>query len=136
MLSSSATDSTQGVTLTSICSLDNLQDFKLDPPRTTAVKKQTASVLISSFLPDSSADAPVLYMVDSVQLLQQSEVEGVKVALKHLLFLTVLARHMSSRKTTSPLPTNEESPAKTFRMSVGLWRTSYGSLSAGFLPYW
>ena len=51
-------------------------------------------------------------MVDSVQLLQQSEVEVVKVALKRLLFLTVLAGHMASRKRTSPFPTNEESPAK------------------------
>ncbi len=47
-----------------------------------------------------------------VQLLQQTEVELVKGALKRLLFLTLLAGHMASRRRTLPFPTNEESPAK------------------------
>ena len=98
--------------LTSFCSLNNLQDFKLDPPRTRADKKQAALVLISAVLQAGSAEQPASYMVDSVQLLQQSEVEFVKVSLKRLLFLTVLAGHMASRKRTLPFPTNEESPAK------------------------
>ena len=36
-------------------------------------------------------------MVDSVQLLQQSEVDTVKSCLKRLLDLTTLAGHMASR---------------------------------------
>ena len=35
------------VQLTSFCSLENLQDFKLDPPRTQAKRKQAALVPIS-----------------------------------------------------------------------------------------
>ena len=38
----------QAVQLISFCSLDNLQGFKLDPPRTQAIKKQATLVLISS----------------------------------------------------------------------------------------
>ena len=48
-------DDARGVQLTSCCTLENLQDFKLDPPRTQASKKQAALVLISSILQESSA---------------------------------------------------------------------------------
>jgi hypothetical protein len=101
------------VQLSSFCLLDNLQDFKLDPPRTSANKKQAALVLISSVLQMSSAGQPVSFMVDSVQLLQPAEVDAVKNCLKRLLFLTSLAGHMASRKrSASMLATFEESPSK------------------------
>ena len=101
------------VQLTSFCSLENLQDFKLDPPRTQAKKKQAALVLISSVLQINSAGQPVSFMVDSVQLLQPSEVDTVKSCLKRMLYLTTLAGHMTSRKRTAPASlTHEESPAK------------------------
>ena len=101
----------RGVQLISFCTLENLQDFKLDPPRTQASKKQTALVLISSILQESSAGQPASFMVDSVQLLQHTEVDAVKVCLKRMLFLTTLAGHMSSRKrATSEPTTNPKSP--------------------------
>ena len=101
------------VQLSSFCLLDNLQDFKLDPPRTSANKKQAALVLISSVLQMSSAGQPVSFMVDSVQLLQPAEVDAVKNCLKRLLFLTSLAGHMASRKRSASMPaTFEESPSK------------------------
>ena len=104
---------TSGVQLTSFCTLENLQDFKLDPPRTQASKKQAALMLISSILQASSAEQPASFMVDSVQLLQQTEVDAVKRCLKRMLFLTALAGHMSSRKRAASHPTtNEESPGK------------------------
>ena len=102
-----------GVQLTSFCSLENLQDFKLDPPRTQATKKQAALVLISSVLQANSAGQPSSFMIDSVQLLQPSEVDAVKSCLKRMLYLTTLAGHMASRKRTAPASlTHEESPAK------------------------
>ena len=107
----SDTVATQGVQLTSCCTLQNLQDFKLDPPHTSPSKKQAALVLISSVLQAGSAEQPASYMVDSVQLLQPAEVDNVKAALKRLLFLTTLAGHTSSRKRKL-FPTSEESPAK------------------------
>ena len=58
-------------------------------------------------------------MVDSVQLLQQTEVDAVKGCLKRMLFLTTLAGHMSSRKRSASEPTtNEESPAKAAKCRV------------------
>ena len=107
------TDDARGVQLTSFCTLENLQDFKLDPPRTSANKKQAALVLISSVLQISSAAQPASFMVDSVQLLQPAEVVDVKICLRRMLFLTTLAGHMSSRKRSASVPaTLEESPTK------------------------
>ena len=109
----------RGVQLTSFCTLENLQDFKLDPPRTQANKKQAALVLISSVLQASSAEQPASFMVDSVQLLQPTEVDAVKGCLKRMLFLTTLAGHMSSRKRAASEPTtNQESPAKAAKCRV------------------
>jgi hypothetical protein len=109
----------RGVQLASFCTLENLQDFKLDPPRTQHSKKQAALVLISSVLQSSNAEQPASFMVDSVQLLQQTEVDAVKICLKRMLFLTTLAGHMSSRKRAASEPTkNEESPAKAAKCRV------------------
>ena len=107
------TSEAHSVQLTSFCTLENLQDFKLDPPRTRTNKKQAAIVLISSVLQVSSAEQPACFMVDSVQLLQPDGVEAVKVSLKRLIYLIALAGHMSSRKRTASGPLkHEESPAK------------------------
>ena len=52
-------------------------------------------------------------MMDSAQLLHQTEVNEMKVCLKRLLYRAVLAGHMSSRKrAASEHTTQEESPAK------------------------
>ena len=101
------------VQLTSFCLLANLQDFKLDPPRSIANKKQTALVLISSVLQVIGAGQPGSFMVDSVQLLQPAEVDAVKDCLKRLVFFTSLAAHMASRKRNASMSsTVEESPTK------------------------
>jgi hypothetical protein len=93
--------------------LANLQDFKLDPPRSIANKKQAALVLISAVLQVAGAGQPGSFMVDSVQLLQPAEVDAVKDCLKRLLFLTSLAGHMASRKRNASMSsTIEESPTK------------------------
>ena len=104
------------VQLTSFCTKENLQDFKMDPPRTHTIKKQAAIVVISSILAEASAEQPASFMVDSVQLLQPTEVNEVKICLKRMLFLTTFAGHMSSRKreAVGP-PTQEESPTKAGR---------------------
>ena len=101
------------VQLTSFCLLANLQDFKLNPPRSSANKKQAALVLISSVLQVSGAGQPGSFMVDSVQLLQPAEIDAVKDCLKRLVFFTSLAAHMASRKRNASMSsTVEESPTK------------------------
>ena len=97
----------------SFCSLENLQDFKLDPPRTQAKKRQAALVLISSAPQNDGAGQLVSFMVDSVQLVHDLDVDTVKSCLKPVLCLTRLAGNMSSRKSTAPAPlSHEKSPAK------------------------
>ena len=71
-------DDAQCVQLTSFCTSDNLQDFKLTPPRSQPKKTQAALVMISSVLRTSSAEQSASFMVDSVQLLQPGEVDEVK----------------------------------------------------------
>ena len=94
------------------CTLDNLQDFKLDSPRTR--KKQAAIVLISSVLKERSAEQPACFMVESVQLLQQDEVDKAKV-----FILTALTAPLSSRKRSASSPlTHDESPAKAAKCRV------------------
>ena len=101
------------VQLTSFCLLANLQDFKLNPPRSSANKKQAALVLISSVLQVSGAGQPGSFMVDSVQLLQPAEIDAVKDCLKRLVCFTSLAAHMASRKRNASMSsTVEESPTK------------------------
>ena len=74
---------------------------------------------ISSILQESSAGQPASFMMDSAQLLQQTEVDAVKVCLKRMLFLTALAGHVSSRKRAASEPTtNEESPAMAAKRRV------------------
>ena len=96
-----------GVQLTSYCSLSNLQDFNMSVPRSRANQKQAALIVISAVLRPNS------FMVDSVQLLQPEEVETVKSCLKRMLYHSILAGHMTSRKRTASASwTTEESPAK------------------------
>ena len=90
-------------------------DFKLDPPRTKS-RKQADLVLISSVLQTTTAAQPVSFMVDSVQLWRQEEVERVKSCMLRMFNLTTLAGHMAPRKRTAPASfTKEESPAKGAR---------------------
>ena len=76
-------------------------------------------MLISSVLQTNIAGQLVSFMVDSVQLLQPSEVDTVKSCLKLMMYLTTLAGHMASRKRTAPTPlTHEESPAEASKCRV------------------
>ena len=67
----------------------------------------------SAVLQTSSAGQPVSCMVDSMQLLQPSEVDTMKSCLKRMICLTTLAGLMASRKRTAPASwTEEQSGAK------------------------
>ena len=112
MLDDSPTAAT--VTLTSFCSIKNIQDFKLDPPRTE--KAQTALVLISAVLQAPSSDTPAEFLVDSVQLLREHEVATVKSSLKRMQYWTTLGKLASNRKQLAPERcAQDESPAKAAR---------------------
>ena len=91
-----APDDTTTYDLTAFCTLKNLQDFKLDPPRGT--KKQNALIIISDVI-DSSAAQPVkTFIVDSILLLPREDVEEIKEAVSKLLYYVAAATEVHHRK--------------------------------------
>ena len=83
-------------TLTAFCTLANLQDFKLDPPRGT--KKQTALIVIADILPNAGAAEPVNFIVDSIMLLPRDDVPKIVASMKKLLYYTAAATQINTRK--------------------------------------
>ena len=75
-----APDSPTTYTLTAFCTLSNLQDFKLDPPRGT--KTTTAFVVISDILPGAGGDEPMNFIVDSILQAPRDDVPKVAAAMK------------------------------------------------------
>ena len=78
-----APDSPTTYTLTAFCTLSNLQDFKLDPPRGT--KTTTAFVVITDILPGAGGDEPVNFIVDSILLVPRDVVPEVVATMKNAL---------------------------------------------------
>ena len=91
-----APDDTTTYDLTAFCTLKNLQDFKLDPPRGT--KKQSALIIISDVI-DSSAAQPVkTFIVDSILLLPRQDVAEIKEAVSKLLYYVAAGTEVIHRK--------------------------------------
>ena len=83
-------------TLTAFCTKDNLQDFKLDPPRGS--KSQYALIVVTDILPGSSADDPANLIVDALTLLHRDDVEPIKESMQKLLYHCAAASDISTRK--------------------------------------
>ena len=96
-------------TLTAFCTMESLQDFKLDPPRGS--KSQHAIVIISDIVPSASPKGAPTLIVDSVQLLHREDVERVKEAMQKLLFYVATATELNARKRRREW-TETFSPAK------------------------
>ena len=92
-------------TLTAFCTMDSLQDFKLDPPRGS--KSQHAIVIISDILPGASPT----FIVDSVQLIHREDVPRVKDSIQKLLYYVATATELNARKNKREW-TETFSPAK------------------------
>ena len=91
-----APDDSTTYDLTAFCTLKNLQDFKLDPPRGT--KKQSALIIISDVI-DSSAEQPVkTFIVDSILLLPRQDVAEIKEAVSKLLYYVAAGTEVIHRK--------------------------------------
>ena len=91
-----APDSPTTYTLTAFCTLSNLQDFKLDPPRGT--KTTTAFVVISDILPGAGGDEPMNFIVDSILQVPRDDVPKVAAAMKKMLYYTASAMQTNTRK--------------------------------------
>ena len=96
-LTSSAAQPAPGVyTLTAFCTMDTLQDFKLDPPRGS--KSQHALIVVSDIVPGASADEPPNIIVDSLMLIHRDDVASVQKSMQRMLYYVAAAAEINMRK--------------------------------------
>ena len=96
-------------TITAFCTLESLQDFKLDPPRGS--KSQYAIIIISDVMPGATEKDPHNFMVDSILLLHRDDVGEIKDAMQKLLYYVAAASEINERKDKREWD-NDFSPAK------------------------
>ena len=95
--------------VTSYCSLRNLQDFKLDPPRTA--KQQAALVVLSDALPSGTDAVLNRFVLESVQLLSPSEAERILPVFKQFIYFASLATQISQGEKRKVEWTEEDNPS-------------------------
>jgi hypothetical protein len=105
--------------------LENLQDFKLNPPRGTT--KQTALIVIADILPSVGADESVNFIVESVMLLPRDGVPKIIASMTKLLYFTAAATQINTRKRAHEWSATF-SPAKELKCHT--LSSSYGSRAA------
>ena len=94
--SSAAQSAPDDYTLTAFCTMGDLQDFKLDPPRGS--KSQHALIMVSDIVPGTSADEPPNVIVDSLMLIHRDDVAMIKKAMQKMLYYAAAATEMNARK--------------------------------------
>ena len=83
-------------TVTAFCNKDNLQDFKLDPPRGS--KKQYALILVTDIIPGPTAgDSPNL-IIGGLMQLASDDVKGIQRSMNRLLYYYATVWEVSNRK--------------------------------------
>ena len=103
-------DKNAGFTMTAFCTLENLKDMKLDPPR--SAKAQAALVLISSVISEANAEhVATSFVLEFVEHLTMDEANNFVAVLKKLIYFTALANQLSSRKRKGPPLADLESQA-------------------------
>ena len=116
--------------------MENLTDFKLDPPKNKT--SQAALISITSVLETdaSGAERPGNFslLVDSVQLLSADEADQMKPVLRKMIYLATLAAQMSSRKRPQGPWSAEENPAKAASMCRVLGRSPTGPALPEYYP--
>ena len=117
--------SDQKYRIISYCTLDNLTDFKLDPPKSQ--KSQAALISITSVLETAAegAERPanMTFLVDSIQLLSDDEANVMKPVLRKMIYLATLAAQMSSRKRPQEPWSPTENPASAASLCRVLGRS-------------
>ena len=93
----------------SYCSLDNVKDFKMDPPR--GKKQQAALVMITGIGDfDEQTDAAKEFMVDSVQLIQEDQAVQLHSAFQKLIYYGTLVSQQPSTTKRVEEWTDKDSP--------------------------
>jgi len=113
--------------VTSFCTLDSVQDFKLTPPNRANVQAALISVTGVLETQTGSAAQPVLsLLVDDVLLLSVAQADALKPRLVKMLYFAALAGQIS-RKRPREAWCSDESPAKVATCRV-LSRSPTGPL--------
>ena len=119
--------------LTSFCNLDNVTDFKLDPPK--GAKVQAALVSVTCFIDaktDSGEQSVQSLLVDDVQLLTPAQADALKPMLAKMLYFAALAGQVSRKRAREPW-SPEENPAKAAACRV-LGRSPTGPSLPDYSP--
>ena len=98
--------------LTTYCTLNDMTDFKLDPPR--GGKTQAALITIRTVL-EASNELPTSLLVETVQLLSADEVSRMIPVMRKMIYFTSLGLQMADRKRATEGWSETESPAKAAR---------------------
>ena len=99
--------------LISFCTLDNVTDFKLDPPK--GLKVQPALISVTGLINNhtDSAGPPVhSLLVDDVQLLSIAQADALKPMLVKMLYFGALAGQISRKRAREPWSPGEN-PAQS-----------------------
>ena len=94
--------------ITSFCTLDNVTDFKLDPPKHE--KEQAALVSVTAVInaDTDSAEQPVKgFLVDDVQLLTSQQANALKLRFVKMLYFATLAGQISRKRAREPWSATE-----------------------------
>ena len=108
---------------TSICTLENLTEYKLDPPKLGAPRFALAIIAGVSKLSNVNLDEPSImsYMIDRIQILDNSQVDECK---QMLTKLALMSKNMKfagvsvKRKVTWPIATSPFAAAKARKLSA------------------
>jgi len=98
--------------LTSFCTLENVTDFKLDPPKGS--KSQAALISVTGVMDaatDSAEQPAKSVLVDDVHLLTPAQADALKPMLAKMLYFAALSGQVSRKRAREPWsPT--ENPAQ------------------------
>jgi hypothetical protein len=98
--------------LISFCTLDNVTDLKLDPPKGTKVQAALVSVTgVIDADTDSAEQHVQSFLVDDVQLLPLAEADALKPMLVKMLYFGALAGQVSRKRAREPW-SPQENPAQ------------------------
>ena len=81
-------------TITTFCTLDNLQDFKLEPPRGSP--SQYALIVIADVLDNQSPEPN--FIAESITLVSPMDIDAIKMSMNQLLYYVASAANMTGQK--------------------------------------
>ena len=90
------------------CSVANLQDFKLDPPRRS--KEQAALVVLPDALTPGKDALLNRFVLESVQLLTPQEAEKILPVFKQFIYFASLATHIAQGEKRKAEWTEDDNP--------------------------